>query len=121
MDRSYVERLLANARTRDITTLDLPSCGETLRMFTTLTTDEQLRVATAGGDDEDAPARQAVGVLRFVLVDEDGQLLLRNFAEAGQLLNALGADDATAVIGKLMEIATDIATAEDTVEVGKAS
>lgn len=120
MDRSYVERLLANARTREVTTLDLPVCGETLRMFTSLTTDEQLRVATAGGDDEDAAARQAVGVLRFVLVDETGQLLLRSFAEAGQLLNALDTDDAAAVIGKLMEIAAD-QTAEDTVEVGKAS
>ena len=123
MDRSYVEKLLANAKGRATTTVDLPVCGQVLHMFTSLNADEQLRVATAGGDDEDAAARQAVGVLRFVLVDEHSEPLLRTFNEAAAFLNALNSGDAGVVLQKLFEIA-EAATADPDVEVleaGKAS
>ena len=120
MDRSYVEKLLANARTRDIQVVHLPQCGEDLHLFTSLTTDEQFRAAAAGGNDEDAAARQVVGLLRFVLVDENGETLLRSFKEASQLISALHPDDLGVLFERLMALAAGDPDTEDP-EAGKAS
>lgn len=119
MDRSYVQKLLANARTREVDELFLPGIGQTVRMYTSLTADEQLRVATAGGNDEDSPARQAVGILRFVLIDDNDEPLLASFAEAAAFLSALDPDDIGVLMMKLMEFAQQ--QPEDADEVGKAS
>ena len=120
MDRSYVEKLLANSRTREIQVVHLPACGQDLHLFTSLTTEEQFRAASAGGDDEDAAARQVVGLLRFVLVDEDGQPLLRSFKEASQLVSALDPADLGVLFEHLMKIAADT-TSEQDGDAGKAS
>jgi hypothetical protein len=89
-------------------------------MYTSLTSDEQLRVATAGGDDEDAAARQPIGILRFVLVSADGEPLLRSFAEASAFMNALDEADLAVVFEQLYELAQTSNDPGDP-EVGQAS
>lgn len=122
MDRDYVQRLLANAKRREITTVTLPGLGEELHLFTSLTNDEQLRILQAAGTDEDAEARMFTGMLRFMLVDPEGNQLLASFPEAAQFLAVLAADDMAALMVKLNEISTAMApTPDGGVEVGKAS
>lgn len=125
MDRKFVEELLAkNARRRAAVQIDLPKLGTTVSLLTSLNNDEQLRVFQAGGGDEDAGARQLVGMLRFLLVDDDGTPVLRSFAEASQFVAALDVEDLTVLFDKLGEIAGEIeaaAAAGGQVEAGKAS
>lgn len=120
MDRDYVHRLLANARTRATHTFTLPHCGEQLTLFTTLTNDEKLRVGTASGSDEDQMARLLTGMLRFLLIDDDGDLLLHSFAEASGFVSALHDDDFEMLFSELQTIAEASEAAEDH-EAGKAS
>lgn len=123
MDRKFVEELLAkNARRRAVETLQLPKLGQSVSLFTSLTNDEQLRVFQAAGGDEDAAARQLVGMLRFLLADDDGQPMLRTFSEASQFVSALDQEDLAVLFDKLGEIAeASDAASEGGVEAGKAS
>lgn len=124
MDRAAVDKLLANARRRETVTVWLPVCGDELCLFAELTSEEQLRVATASGGDEDADARAITGMLRFMLVDPaDHKPLLRSFAEAAAFMSALDPSDMGVVLEEFhrLGLAAQAAQTVEDPEPGKAS
>lgn len=120
IDRKGIEKLLIGSAVRpELTTVDLPVCGETFTLRRP-NREQATRVVVAAGNDEDMQARVLVGVLRFALVDDAGEPLLRSFAEASQLFNALPDEDLTVLMPELMALLDTTATSQPTEAEGKA-
>lgn len=118
MDRAKLEQLLAaNAVRPAVETCELDDLGETLQMRRP-TRDQAIAAATAAGNDEDFTARAMVGALRYAVLNDDGGLLFKTFAETAAFLNALSDRDAGTLLAKLGEL---LAPTEGDPEAGKAS
>lgn len=119
MDRARIERLLASAVAPDLVRVDLPTLGEAVWLRRP-TRAEVARIVSAAGDDLDWSAQVLVGVLRFALVSDVGELLLKSFAEAAGVMNSLPDDDVAVLMQHLTVLfheAGDDAAAD--VELGK--
>jgi hypothetical protein len=123
MDRAALQaRLAASAVRAETKTVFLPEWGETVHLRRP-TREQGLQVVEYGGDGEGQLARLVVGAIRFSLVDDDGHLLLRSFAESAAMFNSLPDPDIGVLMPEVMALlqqATD-GTAGGDVEAGKAS
>ncbi len=117
MDRAYVERLLANAVRPELHPVELPVAGRVY--LRRPNREEATRVATAAGQDDDWMARAMVGALRFALVDETGQQLLRSLPEASALFNQLDDADLAVLLPELQSILAPPDDPADGIEAGK--
>lgn len=118
MNRDYITKLLANAKQRDTMTVHLPVCGEDIELFTSLNREQQLRVVAHAGVGDDAWVQAMVDILRFLLIDDNGQLLLKSWAEASGFVNSLDPDDMAALFDAVATITKPV---EEQAEAGKAS
>lgn len=111
LDRAALDALLGEATTPAAAAtarVSLPNRGVDIHLRRRLTRTEEIKVASyARGrdavdleDDDDVAdveARATIAALRFALVDEEGELLLRSFREAAAFLEALDHSDFVAI------------------------
>lgn len=120
MDRKRLEeRLAANAVKAELIPVLLPS-GDSL-MMRKLTNDEMIRVFTAAGQEADRDARVFTNSMRFCLVDDVGEPLLRSFEEAAAFVNTLDEADFAALGEALGGVQPAAADDGEVVEAGKVS
>ncbi len=110
--------LIASAVTAETFTVQLVSIDDTMTLRK-LTQNEFLSVVTSAGDDDDREAKVFTRSLRYALLDEDGQPLLRSFEEAVQFVNMLSIEDFAAIASAFQEMNSARLDAE-AVEAGKA-
>lgn len=104
MDRdALLARLAASAVRVETHTVELPEWGDTVTLRRP-TREQGLAVVEHAGDGDGQLARLVVGALRFSLVDDEGHLLLRSFAEAGQLFNSLPDGDMAVLMPEVMRL-----------------
>lgn len=105
LDRSaFAERLANNAVSADVDLVTLPSCGDQVYLRTSVNADMVRRAYVAAGNDDDRPLVAMPNLLKFVLVDEDGDPLPRSFAEARGWFASLDNTDAVIVLERLQVI-----------------
>lgn len=112
LDRAKIEELLAGSTTPSVEPIDLPKSGLRLYVRKELPQSDLVRIGTyvATGDEDDQEARGIMACLRYALVSEDGQALLKNYGEAAGLVDALDQADFLALagaMGKLHPVAVE--------------
>lgn len=123
MDRAELTRRLleANAVRPAVRQVVLPLMGETVALRRP-TNDQVLATLTTAGDDLDQGMRATVNALRWMLVDDDGQLLLMSYAEAAGFFNLLEGDDLMVLMDAVTEMVTETTSRDPgDGEVGKGS
>jgi hypothetical protein len=119
MDRKKLEaRLEGSAVKAEIITIPLSS-GDKVGLRRA-TNDEMIRSMAAAGDDLDQQARMFTSLLRFCIVDDDGEPLLRSFDESAAFINTLDLEDFVALRDAVQDIQPDLGDTE-VVEAGKGS
>ena len=120
MDRAHVQRLLDNAVRPATVTVDLPVMGASLTLQAP-NRDEVNRIMAASQGDDDWQAKALTGVLRMAALDDQGEKLLRSFAEAAAFLSALDDADAGVLLPTLLDLlSTKMADTAPDLEAGKA-
>ena len=118
MDRKALEARLAASAVRAATVQVVLADGSTISLRK-IGNDDLLRAITAGGDDLDREARIFTALLRFSVVDDDDEPLLRSYAEAAGFVNSLDLDDLAAMREAIESIAP-AESGDEAVEAGKA-
>ena len=85
-----------------------------------LTNKEMLQAGVSAGADLDQEAHFFVNSLRFAVLDDDGNQLLRSFEEAAQFINTFDADDFLALRDAVAAVQPSLHD-EEVMEAGKAS
>lgn len=94
MDRAELQRRLleANAVRPETHRVELVHLNETVTLRRP-TKDQAASALVAAGDDLDQSWRMVINALRWMLVDDDGNVLLASYAEAAAFFNLLDDED----------------------------
>ena len=112
LDRSlFEEQLAANAIRSDVDAHVLPS-GLTIYLKTP-NKDDVRRSWAAAGDDDDRDMIGSINLLKFMLCDELGNALPRNYSEARGWFNAQEDNDANAIMDAIAETIAALGTEAD--------